>query len=183
VLHTVGPLGVDASDPTGFDIAADGGAYAAFLRSGRRGQELLSLDLASGRAAPSARLSGIGTFLLGRRDPIRALAAAGRVADDRTRPGLVFTPVATPTVGGLLRGRALRLLVSCSEACGITVALRHGGGTVGRARRDVRERAGVVAVRLRLSRAGRRAVRRAPRRRLRLRVTARDAAGNVTRTR
>ena len=110
------------------------------------------------------------------------MASAGGVPDDRTRPGVVFTPVRTPSVRGLLRGRALVIVVSCTEACRIRAVLRSGRRTVARQVRYVRERAGVVRMRLRLTRKGRRAVRRNPQRRLRLGLSARDMAGNVTRT-
>jgi hypothetical protein len=190
VLRTVGSLGADAIDPVGFDVGSDGTAWVAFLRRGRREQELLAMDLATGRvrhAVPPQRgrrrgPSGVGTFLGRRRDPIRALAAAGRVADDTTRPGFLFTARRSPSVRDLLRGRALVLLVSCTEACRATAALRSGRRVVGRAAGEVRERAGVVTLRLRVSRSGRRVVRRNPGRRLKLGVSARDAAGNVSRT-
>ena len=183
VLHTVGSLGLDAGDPNGFDIDAAGTAYAVFQRPGRPTQDLMSLDLASGQAVAKGKFSGVGTFVGGRPDPIRALTAAGAVADDTTRPGLVFTPVRTPSLRGLLRRRPLVLLASCSEACQVEARLVSGRYTVTRAVRFVRERAGVVRMRLVLSRKDRRYVRRYARRPLRLKVSARDAAGNVTRTR
>jgi Domain of unknown function (DUF4394) len=186
VLHTVGALGVDAGDPGGFDVAADGTAYAAFRQAGRPTQDLYTMDLSTGRVTRSGgakRLSAVGTYLRGRADPIQALAAGGRVPEDRARPGLVFTPLSTPTVRGLLRGRPLVLLASCSEACKVTAGLRSGRAVVARASRHVRERAGQVKLRLKLTRKGKRTIRHHPARRLRLRVSARDAAGNVTRTR
>jgi Domain of unknown function (DUF4394) len=184
VLRTVGALGADVEDPNGFDVTAAGAAYAVFRTAGRPTQDLMTVDLASGRVARARRLSAIGTYLRsGRPDPVRALAAVGPVADDRTRPGLVFTPRRTPTVRGMLRGRALVLLVSCSEACRIDASLLSGRRAVARTTRFVRERQGVVKARLTLTRRGRAIVRRNPQRRLRLRVRARDAAGNVTRTR
>jgi hypothetical protein len=154
-----------------------------FARDGRPTQDLMTIDPASGRATPALGLSEIGTYLGRRPDPVRALAVADTVADDRRRPGLVFTPVRTPNARGLLRGRALVMLASCTEACRVDASLRSGRRRVARATRFVRERAGVVRVRLRLRRAGRRFVRAHQRRPLRLKVRARDAAGNVTRTR
>ena len=183
VLHTIGPLGFDAGDPNGFDISTDGTAYAVFKRPGRPTQDLMSLDLYTGQAATTASLSGIGTFVGRRPDPIRGLTAAGFVADDLTRPGLVFTPVRTPSLRGLLRRRPLVLLASCSEACRVEARLVSGRYTVTRAVRFVRERAGVVRMKLVLSRKDRRYVRRNVGRPLRLKVSARDASGNVTRTR
>ena len=133
VLHTIGSLGTDAGDPNGFDISAAEVAYAVFKRDGRPVQDLMSLDLATGQALAKARLSGIGTFVAGRPDPIRALTAAGAVADDLTRPGLVFTPVRTPNLRGLLRRRPMVLLASCSEACRVDARLVSGRYTVTRA--------------------------------------------------
>jgi hypothetical protein len=75
------------------------------------------------------------------------------------------------------------MLASCTEACRVDARLRSGRRPVARSTRFVRERAGAVRMRLRLRRAGRRFVRAHPRRPLRLTVRARDAAGNVTRTR
>jgi hypothetical protein len=183
VVHTVGPLGVDADNgANGFDVASDGTAYAAFGNAAGAGQRLYSLNLAGGRADLAAKLPEIGTYLGRTRDPIRALAAAGRVADDTTRPGLVFAPVRTPGVRGLLRGRRLVLLASCTEACRVRAVLRSGRRGVASQVRFVRERAGVVRMRLRLRKKGRRFVRRHPGRRLRLDMSASDMAGNVTRT-
>ena len=54
---------------------------------------------------------------------------------------------------------------------------------IARVIRFVRERAGVVRIRLRATQKGRRYLRRHPMARLRVDVTARDAAGNVTTTR
>ena len=160
VLHTVGPLGTDAGDPNGFEISAAGTAYAVFKRAGRPLQDLMSVDLATGQALAQGKFSGIGTFVGGRPDPIRALTAAGAVADDLTRPGLVFTPVRTPSLRGLLRRRPLVLLASCSEACRVDARLVSRHYTVTRAVRFVRERAGVVRMKLVLSRKDRRYVRR-----------------------
>ena len=183
VLHTVGALGLDVDDePNGFDIGSDGVAYAVLGVTGRRGQRLYSVDLAGGGVTPAARLPEVGTYLGRRRDPVHALAAAGRVPDDTTRPGLVFTAVRTPRVRGLLRGRPLVVAASCTEACRVRAVLRSGRRPVARQVRHVRERAGVVRLRLRLTRKGRRTVRRNPSRRLRLGMSARDMAGNLTRT-
>jgi Domain of unknown function (DUF4394) len=183
VLSIVGALGFDVGDPTGFDIDAQGEAYAVLRRGEQATQELVRIDVASGAATPAAGLSSVGTFLRGRPDPLRALAVVGTIADDSTRPGLVFTLVRTPRVRGLLRRRPLVILASCSEACRLRAVLRSGRRPVTRATSFVRESAGVVRMRLTLGRRGRRVVRRHPSRRLRLDVTARDAAGNVTTTR
>ena len=108
ILRTIGPLGLDAGDPNGFDIDAGGAGWAVFSRDGRPVQDLMGLDLATGRASRATKLSAIGTFARNQPDPLRALTVAGTVADDRTRPGVIFTAVKTPRVGGLIRGRPRR---------------------------------------------------------------------------
>jgi hypothetical protein len=183
VLHTIGSLGADAGDPNGFDIDAGGAGWAVFKRGTRPTQDLMMVNLVSGRATRATRLSAIGTFVRNRPDPVRALTAAGTAANDKSRPGLVFTTVKTPTVNGLLRGRPLVLLASCSEACRLDAGLLSGRRRVASTTRFVRERAGVARLKLVLGRKGRRVVRRNASRRLRLKVRARDAAGNVTKTR
>jgi hypothetical protein len=183
VLHTVGPLRTDAGDPTGFDIDAGGVAYAVFKRGGRPQQDLMKVNLGSGLAKRATKLSAIGTFVRNRPDPVRALTVAGSVGPDKTRPGLVFTAVKTPSGRGLLRRRPLVLLASCSEACRVDASLLSGRRPVAHSTSFVRERAGVTRLKLVLRRMGRRIVRRNPLRRLRLKVRARDPAGNVTRTR
>ena len=59
VLNTVGPLGVNASEIVGFDIAADGNrAFAAVTPQGASASELHSIDLTSGRATRVGAIGG-----------------------------------------------------------------------------------------------------------------------------
>ena len=182
VLRTLGPLGIDAEEPAGLDVARDGSLWAAFRRRGSRDAGLWRIDRSNGKAYRSVKRNAIATFAGRRRDPVLALAHAGRVADDRSPPTLVFAATRGITLRGLLRGGALRLVASCDEACTVSARLRLRGRTVGTGSAAVRERPGAVAVGVRLTRRGRKVVRRNPRGKLRLRVSARDAAGNLTRT-
>jgi hypothetical protein len=75
-LNTVGPLGVNASEVAGFDIAvSDGTAYAALVvRQGKRKSiraGLFTIDLATGAATPLGKIGG--PF------PLTSLTALGRV--------------------------------------------------------------------------------------------------------
>jgi Domain of unknown function (DUF4394)/Calx-beta domain len=58
-LFTVGPLGVNTSDLVGFDIAADGTAFAALTVNGVSG--LYAINLTTGAAALVANFTGPGT--------------------------------------------------------------------------------------------------------------------------
>ena len=183
VLKTVGRLGVNADGSVGFDIARNGIAYAAFRRPGDRGARLYRIDLRSGRAARTARRSGIGTYRGRRRDPLVAIAAAGRVSADRTAPRVGIRKLSNTLISQLLRGRPLLLGVRCSEACTARATLRLGRRAVGGETGRVLGSAGRVTLRLGLSRRGRRIVRRARPDRLRVSLAASDAAGNSVRTR
>ena len=59
-LATVGPLGVDATSPSAFDIVnvAGGTAYAALRLAGTRGSRLYTIDLATGRAMAVGPIRG-----------------------------------------------------------------------------------------------------------------------------
>lgn len=181
VLRTVGRLGVDAEAPVGFDIASNGGAYAAFRATGIPGIGLFRIDLSTGRVKP-ARFDTIGFFSARRHDPLQALAAAGRVRADRTRPRVRNRKLNAPLISQLLRGRALRLAVTCNEACGVRATFRLGNRRVGTATGVVRGRGGSVVLRLKLSRNGKRVVRRLRPNVLRVGLRATDAAGNTVST-
>lgn len=183
VLSTVGRLGVNASGSVGFDIARSGRAYAAFALPGDGRARLYAIALSGGRASPTASRAAIGTYRGRRRDPLTAFAAAGRVRPDRTPPRVAIRRLDDTLISELLRGRSLRLGVSCSEACATRVTLRLGRRPVGGVRGQVLGRAGRVTLRLHLSRAGRRLVKRVRPDRLRVGVAATDAAGNSLRSR
>lgn len=183
VLTTVGRLGADAGAPVGFDIASDGRAYAAFGQPGVPSIGLFRVDLSSGRASQAAKFNAIGSLPGGRsRDPVRALAAAGRVPNDRTRPRVRNRKLNDPLISQLLRGRVLRLAVRCNEACDIEATFRLGGRVVGRGTGTVAGTRGTAVLRVKLTRAGRRIVRRARPSVLRVALRVADAAGNTVST-
>lgn len=182
-LSTVGRLGVRAGDPVGFDIGRDGRAWAAVSARAARGVGLYEIDLATGRAQLAAPRALVGTFRGRRRDPIRALTAAGRVADDRTPPGVSNRKLNDPRVSELLGGRALRLEVRCTEACVVDTQLLYRGDVMGGDAGVIRGRRGRVTLRLQLSAKGRQVVRRLQPTLLDVGIQVTDMAGNVVRTR
>jgi hypothetical protein len=182
VLRTRGSLGFDAVSPAGFDIAgSDGRAWAAFRRAGKRDVGLYVLNVNTGRAFRAVRRNAIATYTGSKRDPLRALAAKGADGDDTTPPVIKIRRRSRTNVTDLLRGRALRLTVSYSEACTITTDLMMGKRRVGRVKSKAVGEAGRRAVRVKLTRRGRSIVRASGRARIRLRLNATDVAGNKTR--
>lgn len=62
LMQTIGPLGVDAAyDFAGFDIAADGTAYAAFAVVGAFTSALYTVNLSTGDATSLGTLGGVTT--------------------------------------------------------------------------------------------------------------------------
>lgn len=181
VLSTRGPLGVDAVSPAGFDVAAsDGRAWATFRAAGKRDVSLYVLNLATGRASRAVRRNAIATRTGSKRDPLIGVAASGAVPDDNDPP-LLRLRKRPSTDSNLLRGRALRLSVSYSEACTIRGELLLGKRIVGRTRRAVLGEPGQITLRLKLSKRGRALVRANRGRKLRVRLNGTDLAGNRTR--
>lgn len=183
VLSTVGSLRVNAGGAVGFDVAEDGRAYASFASRGRGPTGLFRIDLSNGRATSPADFNAVGLFARTNDDEIRALAAGGRVADDRTPPRVRNRKLNNPRVSELLTGRVLRLQVSCTEACVVVSQLLLGRRVVGGDIGGVRARGGRTVLRLRLTKKGRRVVRRLRPNRLDVAIGATDAAGNAVRTR
>ena len=183
VLHTRGPLGVDAVASAGFDIApSDGRAWAALRVARKADVGLYLLNLNIGRAFRSARSNTIATVTGSKQDPLKALASKGAAGDDTTPPRVRLRKRSKTGANGLVKGRALRLSVSYSEACTVTADLLLGKRRVGRARAKVLGEAGRVSLRLKLSRSGKRRVLAAGEgKRLRLRINAVDLAKNKTR--
>lgn len=182
VLSSVGRLGIDVREPAGFDVARSGRAYAGLRPAGAR-VGLYRVKLGSGRATRAASHNAIGTYVGRRSDPVRALAAAGRVANDRTPPRVRNLGNERPLIRELVAGRRLQITLSCNEACRASAVLLLGRRTVGRATDDVLGRAGRVKLRLGLSPRGRALVRRVRPRVLRIAFSAVDAAGNAVRSR
>lgn len=113
VLNTVGPLGLDVAAAGGFDIAADGTAYAALTRAGAASPALYSVNLTSGATTLLGSLAAT-PVPGGPASPIVALAASGPAPEDRRAPGVV--------VGTSSRTSGVRLTVACDEACALTAA-------------------------------------------------------------
>jgi hypothetical protein len=182
VLRTRGALGFDAVSPAGFDIAgSDGRAWAAFRRAGKKDVGLYVLNLNTGKAFRAVRNNAIATFTGTKRDPLTALATNGADGDDTTPPIIKIRKRSRTTVTDLLRRRALRLSVSFSEACTLTTDLLAGKRLVGRLKVKVVGVAGRLALRIKLTKRGRRIVRASGKTRLRIRMNATDLAGNKTR--
>lgn len=182
VLRTVGRLGFNASGLFGFDIASNGLAYAAFTRPGAP-TGLFRVNLSSGRATPATALNSVGTYTSRRRDPLRALAAAGRAPNDRTPPRVRYRKLNSPLINQLVRGAVLRLAVSCTEACDVTATFRLQNRVVGVGVGSVLGRRGEVLVRVKLTPSGKRLVSRVRPRVLQVRLAASDAAGNTVSSR
>jgi len=183
VLNTVGRLRIDAGGPVGFDIASDGRAYASFAQRGQGPTGLFRINLSNGRAAPAADFNAVGLFARTDDDEIRALAAAGRVADDSSVPRARNRKLNDPSVSQLRKGGVLRLEVRCSEACVVESQLVLGRGrVVGGDTAGVLARGGRTVLRLRLSRKGRQIVRRLRPKRLDVGIAVADAAGNTARS-
>jgi len=182
VLNTVGRLGVNAGGPVGFDAAKDGRAYASFALSGRGPTALFRIKLSNGRATPAADFNAVGALVRTDDNEIRALAAGGRVADDKAPPRVGNRKLNAPSVSDLLSGRVLRLEARCSEACGVESQLVLGRRVVGGDIGAVYGRGGRTVLKLRLSPKGRRIVRRLRPNRLDVAIAATDAAGNAVRT-
>ncbi len=181
-LSTVGELGMDAHGPVGFDITRGGRAYASFALRGRGPTGLFRINLSNGRAAPAADFNAVGLFARTPDDQVRALATAGRAANDNSPPRVRNRKLNDPLVGQLLTGRVLRLRVSCSEACIVTSQLVLGRRVVGGATAGVRGLGGRRVLRLRLTPKGRKIVRRVRPRQLDVGIAAADAAGNAVET-
>jgi len=118
-LRTIGGFGVDIQDSASFDIATSGAPYVTGRVGGAIG--LYRIDLGKGTIAAAAR-----NHLLTRANgDVRAIAAAGTVPDDKSRP-VVVVDVDRDGVKKDLR-RALRVGASCSEACQVQAAITLNG--------------------------------------------------------
>jgi hypothetical protein len=175
-LVTVGPIGFDVSEVLGFDIAADQVAYASIVRPGSERSELVRIDLASGRAGLRSELATIDAPSSGGAiRPIRALAAAGQVPDDRTRPSLsvAFSSTILEQNTGTLRPS-----ISCDESCDLSVSAFVGGRRAGASFAEINGGAGRVTVPVRLDATARRRIARPGTEVITLQVTATDGAFN-----
>ena len=176
VVHTIGPLGINAEDPAG--VRHQPGRRLGHVPPGReRGDGALP-----DQPLPRPRHQAVAQ----QRDRERARRAGGPAAVDarpgrsRRRPAqapLLGRRACFAPVGLLLRRRPLKLVGACNEA----VADRPAGARPphrGKASTRIRDTGGSRRFDLRLSARGRGIVRRARGGRLRLRAVAVDAAGN-----
>jgi len=171
-LVTVGALGVDVGDVTGFDIApSDGVAYAALQMPGDpASSQLHRINLATGAATVVGRIGG--------KVQIRALAAAGVAPADTRAPLVAFPSVVAPTRIGALARTGVRVRATCSESCTFTLRLVLGTRVVGTGRPVTTDLAGSAPLRAVFSTAGKKLLvaRRAAE--LRVIVSVEDASGN-----
>jgi hypothetical protein len=171
-------VGADVPETVGFDIAADGTAYAAF-RVGGGPAELFSLDLQRGILHPPQRSRA--PVIVGDGREVLGLAAAGQIPDDRAGPDVLVDAERTVTKRAL-RKVGYALDASCSEACELRATLTRKNRELGIARATL-ARPGVARMRVLLNAAGRKEVARRGRRSLVLDIGATDQAGNATRMR
>jgi hypothetical protein len=174
VMTTVGPLGVDAAEPVGFDIAQGGGAGYASLKVGTAPAALYRVDLTSGRATPLradtplALPQAAGTLV--------DIAVAGSVPDDTTRPELSVAFSSTILEENT---NTLEPSISCDETCTVTVEAQVQGRDAGEGTATILG-AGRATVRVPLSSAARARIARRGTELISLDITATDAAGNRT---
>ena len=175
-LRTIGPLGQDLGEPTGFDIAGDGTAYLSGRAAGGPAA-LYTVDVATGTVTDAGPRNTISRAY----GDVRALTATGPVADDETKPAFLVGIDRHQKRTRLTR--ALRVPVSCNEACTIGIRLEYRDRRIGSGTAELAG-PGRVTVRVGTTARGKRLGARKGdlRGRIRLRVT--DAAGNqITGTR
>jgi hypothetical protein len=171
-LVTRGALGVDATGPATFDIATNNVAYATFRRPGAEGPVLHTINLQTGAATLTAGVRSA----LGRN--VVALAAAGQLPADRTRPDVSVSLSSTQLESRLLAQNSVSPGVACDESCTITATLQRGGTSLGSATGSI-VGAGKRLVKVPLSATARSVIRRPGTELFSLRVDVVDAAGNT----
>ena len=181
VLRTVGRIGMNVGGPAGLDVASDGSAWAAVKRFGGRGSGLYRVNLRTGRLVRSAERNRIGFYLGRTPGTVIGLAAAGEVPDDNSPPRVRNRKLNNPTIRQVLRGRPLRIAITCNEACRVTGSFLMGDRVVGRRTVEILSRRGRRILAMRLSRRGKRLVRRERPSVLTVGLRAVDAAGNSIR--
>jgi hypothetical protein len=173
-LTTIGPLGQDADEPVGFDIAQSGNVgYAAFHTD--EGPPFLSrIDLNNGRASEVAQVNGI--LIPEGAGNLVDIAVIGAMADDNTRPQLSVAFSST-----ILEQNTNRLepSVSCDETCTVTVAAQVQGRDAGEGTAQI-VGPGRATVRVPLNAAARARIARRGTELISLDIEAVDAAGNRT---
>jgi hypothetical protein len=170
-LKTIGGLN-QTGDPIAFDIAENNAGYAAIsTTSGGTNIGLYRVNLTTGAATPV----GAG-FRIGTTQPLTALAAAGEISNDNTRPKLSVASSSTQLRSRLLAG-GLQMTVNANEAVTGEARVKYRNRTVGTADVEIKGGAGSDQVTVNLSSSTRDAIRRGSVR-LDLRVEIADGAGN-----
>jgi hypothetical protein len=191
----VGPLGVTLSPvaDAGFDVAADGVAYAALTNAGDNVTRLYTINLATGAATNVGLVIGGGS-------PVDSLTIIGATPGAPPPPGTPPPPpppavgdttgpkvvvkhrtIARLTVAGI---GSVRMTFTCDEGCRVGANLRVGKTVVGSAKTSGRSTSGRLS--LHASAFQRKAITRLRRSRVSRRgatlvMTFTDAAGNITR--
>ena len=172
-LRTVGALGQDAAEPTGFDIAPGGTAYASF-RVGEGPQALYRIDPNTGRATPAADPQGI--VIPEGAGALRGIAVIGSTPDDNTKPN---ASVAFSSTILEENTDTLEPSVSCNETCTVTIEAEVQGRDAGEASAQI-VGAGRRTVDVRLNSAARTRIARSGTELISLDIEVTDAAGNRT---
>jgi len=171
-LVTVGPLGVDIGDNTGFDISAvDGVAYASVQVGQGTSSQLYTVNLTTGSATLVGRIGG--------QVPLRALATAGTASADTTAPRVTLAKAVASTKLATLLRAGVRIRAACSEGCTLSATIRSGNRIVGSARRVTTDVAGSTSLRLVFTTAAKKSLARSRSLTLSIVVSGRDAAGNT----
>jgi hypothetical protein len=107
-VFNIGALGFNPGTQIGFDIAADGTAYAAFRPNNGKGAEVLyTVDLATGQATPvgkvgNGKLTLDGLTALSREEIVFGVTVSNRLVSFRAdNPGTLLSSVA---IQGLIVG-------------------------------------------------------------------------------
>jgi hypothetical protein len=172
-LNTVGSLGDDVEPgAVAFDIGEGNDAWAVIDGEGDR-QSLYSINLSNGAASKAT------DFFIGTDEPLRALAAAGNIADDNTAPDESIALSSTQLDTRLL-SRGVQMSVACDEACTANAAVTFGGRSSGINGAVVAGGPGRSTLSVALNARTRAAIRRGNVR-LTVRITVTDGAGNRVR--
>lgn len=171
-LATVGAIGVDAQSPAAFDVGVNGTGYATFKVPGQTTPALHTINLATGAAAAAA-----GTRSVTGRN-IVAIAAAGTLPDDNTKPDVSISLSSTQLESRLKQNDSVQPGVACDETCVITAQLRRGGTTLGTGTTGIIG-AGKTLVKIPLSNTAVSIINREGTELFDVRVTVVDAAGNT----
>ncbi len=171
-LKTVGGLGT-TGEPIAFDIAENNVGYAAIARSaGSSAIGLFRVNLSSGTATPAG-----AAYIVGTKQPLVALAAAGDISDDGADPKLSVSSSSTQLRSRLLAG-GLQLTVNANEAVTGEARVKYANRTIGTADVEIVGNAGFDRVVVPLNSTVRDALRAGKSVRLDLRVEVADGAGN-----